>query len=96
MSIDQGQIALVYVVLGFAPDNLDCWVSDYGVESRRRRVRMRCGSTLAAKLSRPFGGLPASVVSVDAGYLTSVRCNRNVRGVDGGFRASVEVVRGNR
>ena len=61
---------LVYVVLGFAPDNLDCWVLDYGVflgDPREDSV----WETLAAKLSRPFGGLPASVVSVDAGYLTS-------------------------
>ena len=61
---------LVYVVLGFSPDNLDCWVLDYGVflgDPREDSV----WETLAAKLSRPFGGLPPSVVSVDAGFLTS-------------------------
>ena len=61
---------LVYVVLGFAPDNLDCWVLAHGVflgDPREDSV----WETLAAKLSRPFGGLPPSIVSVDAGYLTS-------------------------
>ena len=61
---------IVYTVLGFAPGNLDCWVLDYGVflgDPREDSV----WETLAAKLSRPFGGLPPSVVSVDAGYLTS-------------------------
>ena len=32
---------------------------------------MQVWETLAAKLARPFGGLPPSVVSVDAGFLTS-------------------------
>ena len=61
---------LVYVVLGLGPGNLDCWVLDYGVflgDPREDSV----WETLAATLSRPFGGLPPSVVSVDAGFLTS-------------------------
>ena len=61
---------LVFVVLGFSPGNTDCWVLDYGVvlgDPREDEV----WASLAAKLARPFGGLPPSVVSVDAGYLTS-------------------------
>ena len=61
---------LVYVVLGFSPDNLDCWVLGYGVflgDPREDSV----WQTLATKLSGSFGGLPPSIVSVDAGYLTS-------------------------
>ena len=61
---------LVYVVLGFGPDNVDCWVLGFGVElgdAREDEVWVN----LAAKLARPFGGLPPSIVSVDAGYLTS-------------------------
>ena len=61
---------LVFAVLGFSPDNVDCWVLDYGVflgDPREDSV----WETLAAKLSRPFGGLPPSIVSVDAGFLTS-------------------------
>ena len=61
---------LVYVVLGFAPDNLDCWVLSYGVVLGDPLEDL-IWESLAAKLSRPFGGLPPSVVSVDAGYLTS-------------------------
>ena len=61
---------LVYVVLGFAPDNLDCWALAYGVVLGDPREDL-LWQTLAAKLSQPFGGLPVSVVSVDAGYLTS-------------------------
>ena len=61
---------LVYVVLGFAPDNVDCWVIGHGVFLGDPREDL-VWETLAATLSRPFGGLPASIVSVDAGYLTS-------------------------
>ena len=61
---------LVYVVLGFAPDNVDCWVLSYGVVLGDPLEDL-IWESLAAKLSRPFGGLPPSVVSVDAGYLTS-------------------------
>ena len=70
--VDVQSDRLVYVVLGFAPDNTDCWVLDYGVvlgDPREDEV----WETLAAKLSRPFGGLPPSIVSVDAGYLTHGR-----------------------
>ena len=68
--IDVQSDRLVYTVLGFAPDNLDCWVLGYGVflgDPREDSV----WETLASKLARPFGGLPPSVVSVDCGYLTS-------------------------
>ena len=68
--VDVQSDRLVYTVLGFAPDNTDCWVLDYGVvlgDPREDEV----WATLAAKLARPFGGLPPSIVSVDAGYLTS-------------------------
>ena len=68
--VDVQSDRLVYVVLGFAPDNTDCWVLDYGVvlgDPRGDEV----WATLAAKLARPFSGLPPSIVSVDAGYLTS-------------------------
>ena len=61
---------LVFVVLGFSPGNTDCWVLDYGVvlgDPREDEV----WASLAAKLARPFGGLPPSLVAVDAGYLTS-------------------------
>ena len=61
---------LVYVVLGFGPDNVDCWVLGYGIELGDPRED-EVWVNLAAKLARPFGGLPPSVVSVDAGYLTS-------------------------
>ena len=61
---------LVYVVLGFGPDNVDCWVLGYGIELGDPREDEVWGN-LAARLARPFGGLPPSVVSVDAGYLTS-------------------------
>ena len=66
----QGQIAWSTSCSDSRPDNIDCWVLDYGVQCSEIRVRMKCGLSLAAKLSRPFGGLPPSVVSVDAGYLT--------------------------
>ena len=68
--VDVQSDRLVYTVLGFSPSNIDTWVLDYGImlgDSREDEVWAR----LAAKLSRPFGGLPPSVVSVDAGYLTS-------------------------
>ena len=61
---------LVYVVLGFNSDNYDSWVLDHGVilgDVREDQV----WTTLAAKLSRPFGGLPVSICSVDCGFLTS-------------------------
>ena len=75
---------LVYVVLGFGPDNVDCWVLGYGIELGDPREDEVWGN-LAAKLARPFGGLPPSiVVSVDAGYLTSdvgsqVQCAKRKR-----------------
>ena len=68
--VDVQSDRLVYTVLGFSPSNIDTWVLDYGImlgDPREDEVWAR----LAAKLSRPFGGLPPSVVSVDAGYLTS-------------------------
>ena len=68
--VDVQSDRLVYVVLGFAPDNVDCWVIGHGVFLGDPREDL-VWQSLAAKLSRPFGGLPASVVSVDAGYLTS-------------------------
>ena len=57
-------------MLGFNSDNYDSWVLGFGVllgDPREDAV----WETLAAKLARPFGGLPPSVVSVDAGFLTS-------------------------
>ena len=68
--VDVQSDRLVYVVLGFNPDNYDCWVLSFGIvlgDPREDAV----WETLAAKLARPFGGLPPSVVSVDAGFLTS-------------------------
>ena len=68
--IDVQSDRLVYTVLGFAPDNLDCWVLDFGIflgDPREDSV----WQTVEEKLSRPFGGLPPSVISVDCGYLTS-------------------------
>ena len=61
---------LVFAVLGFSPGNVDCWVLDYGV-FLGDPLEDSVWQTLAAKLSRPFGGLPPSIVSVDAGFLTS-------------------------
>ena len=61
---------LVYVVLGFGPDNVDCWVLGFGIELGDPRED-QVWVNLAAKLARLFGGLPPSIVSVDAGYLTS-------------------------
>ena len=60
------------------PSNLDCWVLAHGVflgDPREDSV----WETLAAKLARPHGGLPPSVTSVDAGYLTATvqaQCSR--------------------
>ena len=68
--VDVQSDRLVYVVLGFAPDNLDCWVLAFGVflgDPREDSV----WNVLASKLSRPFDELPPSIVSVDAGFLTS-------------------------
>ena len=61
---------LVYVVLGFGPDNVDCWLLGFGIELGDPRED-EVWVNLAAKLARPFGGLPPSVVSVDCGFLTS-------------------------
>ena len=68
--VDVQSDRLVYVVLGFSPDNLDCWVLAFGVflgDPREDSV----WNVLASKLSRPFDELPPSIVSVDAGFLTS-------------------------
>ena len=68
--IDVQSDRLVFVVLGFNSGNVDTWVLDHGVilgDVREDQV----WETMSAKLARPFGGLPPSVVSVDCGYLTS-------------------------
>ena len=68
--VDVQSDRLVYTVLGFSPGNTDVWVFGYGVEIGDPRED-EVWASLAAKLARPFGGLPPSIVSVDAGYLTS-------------------------
>ena len=60
---------LVFVVLGFAAGNTDAWVLAHGEiigDPRDNGV----WQGLDGALAQPFGGLPVSVVGIDAGYLT--------------------------
>ena len=61
---------LVHVVLGFTPGNADAHVLDYGSTLGDPRDP-EPWQVLAGTLARPFAGMPVSVVSVDAGFLTS-------------------------
>ena len=68
--VDVSADRLIFVVLGFSSSNIDTWVLAFGTvlgDPLDDEVWAR----LAAKLSRPFGGLPISITSIDAGYLTS-------------------------
>ena len=76
--IDVQDDRLVHVVAGFNAGNADVWILDHGVTLGDPRDD-EVWSAAASNLARPFGGLPVSVVSVDAGHLTtSVRqqCGR--------------------
>ena len=87
MSMFQGD-RLVYVVLGFAPDNIDCWVLDYGVF---------LGDPLEDhSVGKPRGEAVSALRWAAAGERRECRCRvfdqyrfkRNAASVvDGGFRA---------
>ena len=69
---------LVYVVLGFPAGNTGAVVLDFG-DVRGDPDEDECWSALASSLARPFGGLPVTCISVDAGFLTSTvkrQCHR--------------------
>ena len=68
--VDVQDDRLVHVLAGWSAGNRDCWILDHG-ETIGDPREADVWSALASNLARPFGGLPASVVSVDAGFLTS-------------------------
>ena len=76
--VDVSADRLIFVVLGFSSSNIDTWVLAFGTvlgDPLDDEVWAR----LAAKLARSHGGLPPSVTSVDAGYLTATvqaQCSR--------------------
>ena len=86
--VDVQSDRLVYVVLGFNPGNVDCLGARLrcSFELGDPREDARCGTTLAAKLARPFGGLPPFQSSRSMLAISRAPCKRNVRSADGGFR----------
>ena len=68
--VDVQDDRLVHVVLGFTAGNREVAVLDFGSTLGDPRDA-EPWAALASALGQPFGGLPVSVVSVDAGFLTS-------------------------
>ena len=68
--VDVQDDRLVHVVLGFTAGNREVAVLDSGSTLGDPRDD-EPWAALASALGQPFGGLPVSVVSVDAGFLTS-------------------------
>lgn len=68
--VDVQDDRLVYAVLGFTAGNADVHVLDFGSTLGDPRDP-EVWAALASALGQPFAGLPCSIVTVDAGFLTS-------------------------